>query len=168
MPAKQNKQFRYFGELVCGIISVSSFIALKLINPAFSKDAAISISADASLLLVAGLHNTNGDEKKSRAARMCLLCAISCSCWLVTMGNRSSSNVFFEASFMVLLPFVGGLMKTASAWYFRQREVPEADIRAVNQFYWLHFIVVFAGMYSLQYPADVDETKKSLQELQVC
>ena len=66
---------------------------------------------------------------------------------------------------MVLLPFVGGLMKTASAWSFRQREVPDTDIVAVNQFFWLHFILVFAGLYSLQYAADVDETKQSLHEL---
>ena len=55
-------------------------------------------------------------------------------------------------------------MKTASAWYFHQRKVPDTDIEAVNQFFWLHFIVVFAGLYSLQYAADVDETKQLLHE----
>ncbi len=153
--------------MACALISVLTFLVLRQIKSEFSKDCAISLSAEASLLLLTLLHKTEKVELKRKAARMCLLSAISCSCWLVCMGNRSSSNAIFEASFMVLLPFVGGLMKTASAWYFRQREVPDTEIEAVDQFFRLHFIVVCAGLYSLQYPADIDETKQSLHELKV-
>ena len=145
--------------------SVIIFLVLKHIKPEFSKDSAIYLSAEASLLLVAIIHETEAVDLKRRAARLCLLSARSCSCWLVCMGNRGSLNVIFEVSFIVFLPFLGRLMKTASAWYFHQRKVPDTDIEAVNQFFWLHFIVVFAGLYSLQYAADVDETKQLLHEL---
>jgi peptidoglycan/LPS O-acetylase OafA/YrhL len=155
--------------LVCAVIYVGVFWLLKHFILNLSKDAAISISADATLLLQVTCHNnTKGVEMKKRAARMCLLSALSCLCWLVCMGNRNSSNVIFESLFMILMPFVGGLMNKAFGWYFRQREVPDSDIHAVDQFFWLHLILVFAGGYSLQYFNDVDDTKKSLADLQVC
>ena len=162
---RPTKRFRFRGEGICVIIFLIVFLVLKQIIPTLPKDSVISLSAEVSLILVASFHTTSGDGMKRRAARMCLLCAISCSCWLVCMGNRSSSNVFFEASFMILIPFVSGLMKTAFAYYFRQREVPDTDIESVNRFFWLHFGLVIAGVYSLQYVADVDETKQSLHAL---
>ena len=96
------------------------FVGLKQVYPELSKDGAISFSA-----------LTTRDSKKLKAARMCLLCAISCSCWLVTMRNRRSLHIIFEAACMVLVPFVSGLMKTAFAYYFRQKDVPNSDIETV-------------------------------------
>jgi hypothetical protein len=158
-------QFAYVGEMVCAIISVVSYCVLRQNFPSLSKDAAISASAEASLFLVVVFHNsTRQIDKKKRAARMCMLCTISCSSWLMCMGNRSSSNVLFEAAFIVV-PFVSGLMETAFAWYIRHRDISDPDIHTVNHVYWLHLILVFAGVYSLQHVADVHETKNALDGL---
>jgi hypothetical protein len=157
---------QFVGEMVCAIISVVSYCVLRQHFPSLSKDAAISVSAEASLFLVVVFHNsTRLIDKKKRAARMCMLCAISCSSWLMCMGNRSSSNVLIEAAFIILVPFVSGLMKTAFAWYIRHRDISDPDIHTVNHFYWLHLILVFAGVYSLQHVADVHETKNALNGL---
>jgi exonuclease VII small subunit len=155
----------YFGELTCAMCSFFAYFFLREIFPSLSKDAAISFSADASLFLVWILPRTRGLKEQRRAARMCLLTTTSCSCWLVMLGNRSSSNVFFEAAFMILLPFVSALMKTAFAYYFRQREIPDSDIQSVNRFFYLHYILVCVGIFSLHYTADIDETKQSLNLL---
>ena len=96
---------------------------------------------------------------------MCMLCTISCSSWLMCIGNRSSSNVLFEAAFIILVPFVSGLMKTAFAWYIRHRDISDSDIDSVSHFYWLHLILVIVGVYSLQHVADVHETKNALDGL---
>ena len=159
-------QFAYVGEMVCAIISVVSYCVLRQNFPSLSKDAAISVSAEASLFLVVVFHNSSTlIDKKNRAARMCMLCTISCSSWLMCIGNRSSSNVLFEAAFIILVPFVSGLMKTAFAWYIRHRDISDPDIDSVSHFYWLHLILVIVGVYSLQHVADVHETKNALDGL---
>ena len=81
------------------------------------------------------------------------------------MGNRKSSHVIFEAGFMVVLPFINGLGKSSYGWYFRQRDINEADIQAATRFFLLHFVVVFVGIYSIRYVSDVDDVKMSMNGL---
>ena len=158
--------FVYTGEAVCAISFTIVFLVLKLVMPYLSTDSALACSAEITLLLVYFLHSKeDANTRKRRSARMCTLCTISCLSWLMCMGNRKSSHVIFEAGFMVVLPFINGLGKSSYGWYFRQRDINEADIQAATRFFLLHFVVVFVGIYSIRYVSDVDDVKMSMNAL---
>ena len=159
--SKMEKAYAYSFSLVLGVENFSPSIIKRcrfLISRCCAYYRNMSMQESSS--------KTDGDDdKKRRAERMCLLSTIACTSWLVTLGDRSSSHIIFEASFAVLMTFVNGLSKKAFSWYFRQTEVTETDITAVNMFFYLHSVLVVVCLFSLIYPSDIDKATEALEGL---
>ena len=120
---EQNSQFQYLGESICIFISTGTCLALRFFHPALSnlqsKDGAVSLSADAVLIIVACLHKTDGDDS-ARPWRGGL--GGGDRPWYGLRARRASARLEARAATATIVWFARGLgrLRWAIVWFARE------------------------------------------------